>query len=146
MSGGGESATIRAVVRALDGQEALVEVAQGGCGRCHEEGGCGGQHLTQMFCSSPKTYRVVNSLDARVGEAVTIAVAAGSIRRTANLVYGIPLLATILGAVLGVRLSGDVGAMSGAVLGMLVALAYVRHRSRSRAQSPAERPHIISRS
>lgn len=146
MSGGGESATIRAVVRALDGQEALVEVAQGGCGRCHEEGGCGGQHLTQMFCSSPKTYRVVNSLDARVGEAVTIAVAAGSIRRTANLVYGIPLLATILGAVLGMQLSGDAGAMSGAVLGMLVALAYVRHCSRSRVQNPAERPHIISRS
>jgi len=141
-----EPATIRAVVRALDGKDAIVEVAQGGCGRCHEEGGCGGQHLTQMFCSSPKTYRAENSLGAAIGDSVTIAVAAGSVRRTANLAYGIPLLAIIAGAVFGMQLAGDTGAMAGAVLGMLVSLVYVRYRSREINADPAGRPHIISRS
>lgn len=104
----GEPSTIRAVIRALDGDEAIVEVEQGGCGRCHEEGGCGGQQLTQMFCSSPRTYRVSNAIGAEIGDHVTVAIAAGSVRRTANLAYGVPLLASILGAVVGMQIGGDI--------------------------------------
>lgn len=92
-----DDTTIRAVVRALDGAHADVEVEQGGCGRCHEKGGCGGQQLTQMFCSGPKTYRVSNTVGAEVGDSVTIAIAAGSVRKTANLAYILPLTATITG-------------------------------------------------
>ncbi len=142
----GEAVTVRAVVRALDGQDAIVEVAQGGCGRCHEEGGCGGQHLTQMFCSSPKTYRAENSLGAQVGETVTVAVAPGSVRQTANLAYGLPLLAIIFGAALGTRLGADAGGMLGAGVGLVIALGYVRYRSRLAAHNPAGRPCVISRS
>ncbi|MGE5472560.1 MAG: SoxR reducing system RseC family protein [Bacteroidota bacterium] len=140
-----EASTIRAVVRALDGQEALVEVEQGGCGRCHEEGGCGGQQLAQMFCST-KTYRVENTIKAAVGDHVTVAIAAGSVRRTANLAYGIPLLAILLGALLGMQLAGDGGAVLGAGAGLLLSFFYVRHRSRGAPGNPAERPHIVSRS
>ena len=46
---GVEQTTIRGVVRSLDGENAIVEPDQGGCGRCHEKGGCGGQQLTQIF-------------------------------------------------------------------------------------------------
>lgn len=141
-----ENTTIRAVVRSLNGDEALVEVEQGGCGRCHEEGGCGGQHLTQMFCSGPKTYRVDNLVGAGIGDHVTVAVAAGSVRRIANLAYGIPLVGTIAGAALGSSINGDTGAMLGAVVALGLSLYFVRFRSQSRAGSFAERPHIVSRS
>lgn len=140
-----EENTIRATVRALDGEEAVVEVEQGGCGRCHEKGGCGGQQLTQMFCSGPKTYRVDNPLQAQIGERVTIAISAGSVRRTANLAYGVPLLATLGGAVAGAALGGDASAMLGAILGLLGALAYVRFSSRIQAGKIAGRPYIVSR-
>lgn len=145
MSAHDQPSTIRAVVRALDGKEAVVEVESGGCGRCHEAGGCGGQNLTQMFCSGPKTYRVDNAIDAAVGERVTVAIAAGSVRRVANLAYGVPLTATIAGAALGARF-GDAGAMLGAVLALVLALFYVRFRSRDGAGNFTARPHIISRS
>lgn len=138
--------TVRAVVRALDGKQAMVEVEQGGCGRCHEEGGCGGQQLTQMFCSGAKTYRVDNAIGAGVGDRVTIAIAAGSVRRTANLAYGVPLTASILGAALGSSVSGDPGAILGAGVALTLSLAYVRFRSRNPAGNFAERPHIVSRS
>ncbi len=139
-----EPNTIRAVVRALDGNEAIVEVEQGGCGRCHEEGGCGGQQLTQMFCSSPRTYRVGNAGGVEVGDRVMVAIAAGSVRRTANLAYGIPLLACIAGATLGMLIGGDLWAMGGAFFALVIAVAYVRFQSRESAGNFSERPYIVS--
>lgn len=141
-----EHNTVRAVVRTLDGGEALVEVEQGGCGRCHEEGGCGGQQLTQMFCSGPKTYRVDNTFGAAVGDRVTIAIADGSIRQSANLAYGLPLTAAIAGAMAGMALGGDAGAMLGALAGLVPAFIYVRQRASRSAGNPGQRPHIVSRS
>lgn len=140
-----ETSTIRAVVRGLDGQQALVEVEQGGCGRCHEKGGCGGQHLTQMFCGGARSYRVENTVNAEIGDHVTVAIAAGSVRRTANLAYGAPLLALIAGALLGTSLAGNLGAMLGAACGLVLAVLYIRIRTRGGAESLANRPYIVSR-
>jgi sigma-E factor negative regulatory protein RseC len=141
-----ESITVRGVVRALDGGDALVEVEQGGCGRCHEEGGCGGQQLTQMFCSGPKSYRAENTIGASVGDRVVVATSPGSVRRTANLAYGIPLLGAIGGALAGTPLGGDMGAMLGAAGGLLLALGYVRLRTRQDNGNIQSRPRLVSRS
>jgi sigma-E factor negative regulatory protein RseC len=141
-----EPSTIRATVRSLDGGEAIVEVEHGGCGRCHEKGGCGGQQLTQMFCNGQKTYRVENTLGAGVGDSVVVAIAAGHVRRVANLAYGLPLVAVILGAIAGSHFFGNAGAMAGVGLGLVLAYSYIRVRSVGGAEAPFERPHIISRS
>lgn len=141
-----DKSTVRGVVRAIDGLQAVVEIEHGGCGRCHEEGGCGGQQLTQMFCSGPKTYSVDNRLGALLGERVTIAIADGSVRRTANLAYGVPLIAAIAGAALGAPLSGDAGAIFGAGAGLVLSFFFIRFRAQGKAGNYAERPHIISRS
>ena len=142
----GEQTTVRAIVRELDADGALVEVEQGGCGRCHEQGGCGGQSLTRMFCSEPKKYRVVNDAGAVVGDRVVVAIAAGSVRKSANLGYVLPLTATIAGAVLGMQLGEDPGAMLGAVAGLLLSFLYVGRRTTTGNGFSATRPHIISRS
>lgn len=141
-----ENSTIRAIVRAVNGDQAVVEVEHGGCGRCHEKGGCGGQHLTQMFCSSPRTYNVDNPAGASVGERVTVAIAADSVRRTANLAYGVPLVATLAGAALGTSVGGDLGAMFGAGIGLVLSGFYVRFRSRNPSRNFHDRPYIVSRS
>lgn len=141
-----DHSTVPAVVRAVDAGDAIVEVAQGGCGRCHEKGGCGGLSLTQMYCTTPKTYRVGNEVGARVGDRVLIAIGAGSIRRTANLAYGLPLLAAVGGALLGSAVSGDFGAITGTLGGLALSFAYVRRRSRSALDITAQPPHIVSRS
>jgi len=136
--------TVRAIVRAVDGNQAVVEVEAGGCGRCHEKGGCGRQNLTQMFCSQPKTYQVDNPTGAGVGDRVTVAIAAGSVRRTANFAYGLPLLATIAGAAFGMPLGGDLGAVLGAACCLALSFLYIGFRSRGSAGNVAERPHIVS--
>lgn len=140
----GEDTTIRGIVRALDGTYAEVEVEQGGCGRCHEKGGCGGQQLTQMFCSGPRTYRVANGVGAEVGNSVMIAIAAGSVRKNANLAYILPLTATIAGAVVGAPF-GDGFAMAGGGIGLILSFLYIRFRGAGPG-NPDECPHIISRS
>jgi sigma-E factor negative regulatory protein RseC len=141
-----EQTTIQAIIRSLDGQWAHVEVEQGGCGRCHEKGGCGGQHLTQMFCGGQKTYRVENSIGADIGDRVTIAIAVGSVSRTANFAYILPLTVAIAGAALGASFGGDLSSMIGAGVGLCVAFVFVITRSYRHTGNLAERPHIISRS
>ncbi len=138
--------TVCGVVRAVHGRQAEVAVDEGGCGRCHEAGGCGGQNLGRMFAGAPRTYRVDNSLGVAVGERVTIAIAAGSVRRAANLAYGVPLLAAIAGALVGNALLGDPGSIGGALLAFAGALLHVRRRSRGIAGYLAGEPHIVSRS
>lgn len=135
---------IRATVRELDGHFALVEVEHG-CGRCHENGGCGGQHLTQMFCSGPKRFRVDNRLGAVPGEQVRVAVEEGALRTSANLAYGLPIFGLIGGAVLGQTLGGDLAAIGGAVVGLLGMFVLVKQRIARRPHLGASNPEIISR-
>ena len=142
----GEASTIKGVIRSLDGPQAVVEVEHGGCGRCHEPGGCGGQQLTQMFCSGPKTYLVENTCGAAVGERVTIAIAAGTVARTANLAYGTPQLGAIAGAVGGTALGGDLGGMVGAASGLLAAYLFIRRHGDRNTGNSASHPHIVARS
>lgn len=141
----GELVTIRATVLEVDGRSALVEVEQGGCGRCHEKGGCGGRQLTQMFCSSPKKYQVDNRLGATIGDRVVVAIDSGGISRSANLVYILPLILAIAGAMLGLSLGDDLGAILGAVLGLILAFAFIRFRTQNWGESQSDRPYIISR-
>lgn len=135
---------IRATVRAIDGEFALVEVEHG-CGRCQEKGGCGGQHLTQMFCSAPKRYRVENKIGALAGEQVRVAVDEGALRTSANLAYGFPILGLVIGGIAGQALGGDSGAIGGALAGLLLVFSLVRRRLGQRPEIGASNPHIISR-
>jgi sigma-E factor negative regulatory protein RseC len=136
-------ATVRGTVRGVDGSKAFVEVEQGGCGRCHEEGGCGGQPLTRMFCSGANVYRVDNAVRAGIGDRVEIAVKPGSLRRSANRAYLFPLAAGIGGGALGMAVGGDPLSIAGFLLGVAAAFLALRHYAG--AGNPSSRPYIISR-
>jgi sigma-E factor negative regulatory protein RseC len=131
-----------AVVRSLEADMVEVEIEQG-CGRCHEEGGCGGQNLTQMFAAGPRHYRLRNTVGAGIGDRVAIAIAPGSVRRSANFAYGVPLAALFVGALAGGQLAGDNGAMLGAAAGLLLAFLYLAWCRPAASQVAA--PQIVSR-
>ena len=113
-------------VTAVDRGYALVSIAERGCGRCHEDGGCGGNNLAQMLCSTPKLYKVLNPANANVGDTVSIVMENGALRRGALVAYGLPLFALFVGAGLGAVLFGDEGSMVGAGFGVLFAWASLR--------------------
>lgn len=130
----------------LDGSYALVAPPEGGCGRCGESGGCGGQHI-QLNCSSRRAFRVLNTMDARPGDRVVIVVARGVVSRSAFLLYGFPLLALLLGALLGHfwLQHGDWGAVAGALSGLLVSWFFIAGISRKKTGNLAFQPYIHSR-
>lgn len=141
-----EVQTIRAVVRAIDGSEALVEVEEGGCGRCHEKGGCGGQNLSRALCGGPRSFWVTNGIGALVGEQVTVSIGAGAIRHGANVAYVIPLLAALGGAGTGMLLGGEGAAIAGMMAGLVLGFFHLRKKTGRGSGFSAAIPHLTSRS
>ena len=117
-------------VAQIDGEYAIVHMDQTGCGRCHEEGGCGGHNLGNLLCRSVRSLRVANPGQARVGDRVRIAVADGALRRSASLAYGLPLLMLLGGALAGSAAYGEGGAMLGALGGLSIAWFALHMRTR----------------
>lgn len=133
----------KGIVTAIDGDYAIVRTEEGGCGRCHESGGCGGVRVSQMLCTSPRLWRVLNPRGAAMGEEVRIAVAEGAVGASAMLIYVQPLGALLSGAILGSLLAGEGGAIAGGALGLLAAWRWVSWRQRRRHCDPRFHPHIL---
>lgn len=133
----------KGTVTAVDGDFALVTTEDGGCGRCHESGGCGGANVGRMFCGAPKQWRVLNPRGAQPGERVDIAVADGAVNASAQLLYVLPLILFIVGALGGMLLFGEPGAIAGALLGLVSAWLVVRRMLERRQSDSRFQPYIL---
>ena len=139
----------RAVVIRLEGRDALVESAQGGgCGNCDSENGCGSGKLAQFFCSEPRRFRVRNDANAQVGTLVEVTLADGVLLRSALLMYILPLVLLVLGAVLGMQwahdaASSDAYAAIGGLIGLVSSLGLVKILSLRRRFSSVAQPVIL---
>lgn len=117
------------VVEACDDNKVLVRIEQKGCGRCHEEGGCGGNNLGNLLCKSPDSFWLKNPGGLAVGDAVTVALPDGALCKTVTRMYLIPLLGLLAGAFIGISLFGEFGAIAGAVLGLTGSWLGARRRN-----------------
>lgn len=115
------------IITAADGDHAIVRMDETGCGRCHEDGGCGGNNLGKMFCSAPRTFRVLNPGKLPIDQRVTVVIAEGAVRRGALLGYGLPLLLLFVGAFTGAIVADDLGSIVGAVGGLASAWLILRY-------------------
>ncbi|MFP3927940.1 MAG: SoxR reducing system RseC family protein [Desulfobacteraceae bacterium] len=91
-----ESLTEKGMVEEVGGGNAIVRVGRNSaCAQCRSRGAC------EMF--SEKNMRIVveNTLGARQGDWVEISVPAVSLLKISLAVYLIPILALVLGAVIG---------------------------------------------
>lgn len=117
----------RATVVRLDGDDALVETDHvSGCEQCNGKG-CSSSRLGQLFCTRPRQFQVKNSINAKVGDDVVVAVAEGVVLRGIGLAYLLPLLLLLAGATLGSVSAGSIEqqdgyALTGAMLGLVAGL------------------------
>lgn len=129
----------QAIVRQVEGSDAVIELAShgGGCGRCREPGGCGGSSVIgQVFGPRCSVFRVPNTIDAKPGEQVLVRLGDREMLRAALMVYFLPIVMLVAGAFLGLTLAesaGDGAAFLGGALGFVAALvAVVRFQARER--------------
>lgn len=121
----------RAIIMQLEGQYALVQSNQAtGCEQCRGKG-CGASKLSRLFCSKPRRFKAENSINARIGDEVVIAVAEGAVLRGTGVVYLLPLFLLVTGAMLGSSWGGSPGqqdgyAVAGALLGMVAGFMIAR--------------------
>ena len=112
------SETLARVVR-TEGDLAWVEVqAPASCGACGGRG-CGSATVFgQLFSARPVAYPVDNTIAARPGETVVVALDEGVLLRATLRAYGLPLLLVLLGAAAGMALGGEPAAIAGAAIGL----------------------------
>lgn len=121
----------RAVVVETHEGYALVRASQAsGCEQCAGKG-CGSSKLSQLFCSKPRLFQADNQINASIGDQVIISIADGAVLRGIGLVYMLPLLLSLGGAVVGNSLALQTGqrdgdAAIGALLGLTIGFALAR--------------------
>ena len=125
----------------------------GGCGRCHETGGCGGVSIAQPLCSTPKTLLVADDLGVQVGNKVLVAIPDALLSQCITRAYLIPLILLFFGSALGAillpnltplqwQLTPDIGAIAGAGIGLIAAWWQLQRNQQSRAMVA---PRIVRR-
>ncbi|MBL8251855.1 MAG: SoxR reducing system RseC family protein [Candidatus Competibacter sp.] len=133
----------RARVTAAESGYAWLEIRrQTACGGCQSGGGCGTAALAKVWGGKTVRVRALSALALQPGDEVVVGLAEGVLVRGALLVYLLPVILLLFGAMLGRAAFGSAGeepvVLSGLVglgLGFLTARALARRfRDDSRYQ------------
>lgn len=93
---------------------------------------CGDCHACASFGDGNSVIELENTLGAKVGDRVRIELHSGAVFKASLILYGIPLIALLLGVVLGSRISDLAGALIGigAAAAALIAIPLFEPRIR----------------
>lgn len=113
------------VLVAEPGRTWVRAIESSSCGTCGGQG-CSTRRIAELFRRESRGFQVDSDLSLVPGEHVVIGIPAGSVLSGALRVYGLPLMAMLLGALLGQAWGpGDgpalVGLLAGAGAGILLA-------------------------
>jgi sigma-E factor negative regulatory protein RseC len=142
-----------AVILARDGDFADVQaLRRGACGSCGAKAACGTSLLDRFLGRRALRLRVVNVIDAGVGEQVVIGVPEAALLRAAVAAYLVPVTGMILGAILGQEIAGlsassasDPLSIIGGLVGFGLALLWLRGYSARLKTNPRYRAVLLRR-
>ena len=115
-------------------------IQRSACGGCNARKGCGHASLAELGKPMRLWISTAQSLDA--GQHVVLDLPDGALATSAAVLYGLPLIGLIVGAVAGQNLGGDTAALVLGGAGLLGGFGVARHfasRNRERWQ-----PRIVS--
>ena len=120
------------------------------CGACNVRKGCGTATLAKVFGRRRVHLRVVNRIDAQIGDAVVIGISESGLVRGSLAVYAAPLSGLFAGALAGNVLgqnfhpgNSDLLAIAGAFTGLVAGLFWLRRFSRQTEEDVAYQPVIL---
>lgn len=143
-----------AIVIALDGENAIIEVArQSSCGQCAAAKGCGTSVFANWYGKRMNQMRVINPIHAELGEQVIVGMKEDALLKASLIVYMMPLLMMVVFAIVGRWLANEIlqVAVSDALLmllavfGLVLALMLVRRFQRRVQANPDYQPVILRR-
>ncbi|MBZ2167306.1 MULTISPECIES: SoxR reducing system RseC family protein [Marinobacter] len=108
------------VVAVKDGRVWVQTIRQSACSTCSARSGCGQRVLAAATSGRANQVLVTNSVNAVVGDEVTLGIDERALLGASMLAYAIPLVLLVVASVAGHSLSGgeDLWAIVGAVLGL----------------------------
>ena len=123
----------RAQVVAVEGDNVLVQTQrQSSCGACAVKSGCGTSVLAGIVGQKMTQLRLPNTLGAKPGDEVLLGMAENALVAGSLLMYVLPLLMLLLGALAGELLATQLGMdaeltpIAGGVVGFVLAIWLVR--------------------
>lgn len=126
--------TERGRVIAVTGDQAWVQTLRlSACQSCSARAACGQRALASVSGGRANQVRVANTLGASVGDEVSLAIAESALLRASLLVYALPLLLMVVGAIGGHQWApgSDAYAMAGAAAGLALGF-WLARRTQSR--------------
>jgi sigma-E factor negative regulatory protein RseC len=138
-------------VVAVEGDFAWIENERNAvCGGCAARKGCGTSAIASVLGQRRMRLRVVNRINARVGDTVVVGISESGLVRGSLAVYAAPLAGLFAGALAGhfagtqLLASGpDLMAIGGALAGFLVALFWLKRFSRTTATDDAYQAVVL---
>ena len=120
------------------------------CGSCTVRKGCGTSAIAKVLGQRRVRLRVLNRIDAAVGDDVVIGIAESGLVRGSLAVYAAPLLGLFAGALAGqllgkqvFGLQSDLLAIAGAISGVVAALIWLKRFSRNTEKDTAYQPVVL---
>lgn len=138
----------QAVIVGLQDETAILEIVRSKpCGLCGQTRGCGVSMWGKLFRHRPYIFRALNRVNAKVGDFVVVGIEEQALLRSAVLVYGIPLLTLLAGAVLaglaGEGSNRDVTTAIGALAGLAIGLLWVKGHTAGGSLDSRYQPVIL---
>lgn len=133
-------------VVAIAGQDVWVQtIRQSTCGACSARKGCGQGALSSLTDGRANQVRVRNGIGADVGDRVTLGIDESQLLRASLLVYALPLLLLLGGALLagGIWPDQDGPAIAGGVLGLALGFMLLKTVTRDAGANPKLQPVLL---
>jgi len=141
----------QAVVVRVEPDKAYLEIVRHSlCGLCGQTRGCGVSLWGKLFGHQQEGFFAANEIDAQPGDNVVVGVEEKALLAGSLVVYGVPLLLLLTGAVIGVFLAPaaagkDLYPMLGAGIGLALSLLWLKGHAATHGMDTRYRPVILRR-
>jgi sigma-E factor negative regulatory protein RseC len=138
------------VVDVRDDDAMLEIVRKTPCGLCGKSRGCGISLWGKLF-NHKSVFKATNNIGAKVGDGVIVGLEEQALLKSSMTIYGIPLAALLLGAMVGIvflpqeagAAQKDIYTVIGAAAGLMLGLLWLKGHSAGRPFNPDHQPVIL---
>ena len=114
------------------------------CGLCGKTRGCGNSIWGKLFAHQSTAFTALNRINAKVGDSVVVGINERALLKSALLLYIVPLVTMMIGAILmNEFLQNNAAAMLGALVGLVFGFIWVKCHTTASPYFLEQQPVIL---